>query len=113
MKLIPHSANHVVRYNLQIIQQFIDYPFNDGTYVYRNVWNDVDGLAILMDYYPLTLRRLIDPNIQLTERQWLQLMCGIVNRLGSTHSSNIVHGDLCPSNSMSHSRDFRANTSFG
>jgi len=51
-----------------------------------------------MDYYPLTLRRLIDPNMQLTERNWLQLMCGVANRLASTHAVNVSHGDLCPSN---------------
>jgi len=53
-----------------------------------------------MDYYPLTLRSLIDPNMQLSERNWLQLMCGIANRLVTTHSAMISHGDLCPSNGM-------------
>jgi hypothetical protein len=80
------------------LQEFKETPFPDGTVVYRKIWDDQDGLVVLMDDYETTLRRRIDPNIQLTEYQWLTIMLGIVDRLAFTHQYDVAHGDLCPSN---------------
>lgn len=82
------------------MEKFRDTPFPDGTFVYRKIWDDIDGLAVLMDDYQTTLRYRIDPNIQLTEHQWLTIMYGIVDRLAPPHREGIAHGDLCPSNSI-------------
>jgi serine/threonine protein kinase len=79
-------------------------PFPDGTFVYRSYWNDVDGLAVLMDDYTCTLRDQISPNIQLTERQWINIMLGIADRLSCAHQAGVVHGDLCPANGLQSSR---------
>jgi len=81
------------------MQKFTETPFPDGTHVYRSYWIDIDGLAILRPHYPLSLRQIISPQLQLTERQWLQIMLGIVNRLVITHEAGLPHGDLSPSNS--------------
>jgi hypothetical protein len=99
VKLI--SANsYLVFSNRDIIKRFIEFQFPDGTHVYRGAWDDYEGLAILMDDYASTLRNHIDPNTQITERQWIVLMLGIVDRLSTPHQQNIAHGDLCPSNSF-------------
>jgi len=97
-KLIPRSVSHIVHFDPAMIQKFTETPFPDGTRVYLSYWNDIDGLALLRPYFPLALRQVISPHLQLTERQWLQLMLGILNRLVPTHEAGLPHGDLCPSN---------------
>ena len=99
MKLVSQTSPVVVT-NRGLLQEFKTVQFPDGTLVYRDFWDDRDGLAILMDDYQTTLRRRICPQIQLTERQWYSIMLGIVDRLAFPHEYNIPHGDLCPSNSI-------------
>ena len=112
-KLVPRSVRHIVDFDPVTIQKFTETPFPDGTRVYLSYWNDPDGLAVLMPYFPLSLRQVISPNFQLTERQWLQLMLGIVNRLVVTHSAGLPHGDLCPSNGNPLNPFVSANSSRG
>ena len=82
------------------MEKFRVTPYPDGTYVYRGIWEDANGLFILMDDYQTTLRQHIQLKFQLNELQWLQLMLGIAERLAPPHSENICHGDLCPSNGI-------------
>ena len=87
-----------VKSSRDILQKFRVTEFPDGTYVYRDIWEDDNGLFILMDDYQTTLRQHIERKSQFNELQWLQLMLGIVERLAPPHSANICHGHLCPSN---------------
>jgi hypothetical protein len=99
VKLISRTSSGVVT-NRELLEACKNHPFPDGTFVYCDIWDDTDGLAILMDDYQTTLRHRISPHIQLTERQWYSVMLGIVERLAVPHEYDIPHGDLCPSNSI-------------
>ena len=87
-----------IKSSRDILEKFRDTEFPDGTYVYREIQQDANGLLILMDDYDTTLRQYIENKYQLSEIQWLQLMLGMVERLAPPHNENICHGDLCPSN---------------
>jgi hypothetical protein len=85
--------------HLDTLETFKKYPFPDHSYVYLRIWNEEHFIAVLMNYYQMTLRSQINPMFEITELQWFNIMLGIVSRLAVPHESDIVHGDLCPSNS--------------
>jgi hypothetical protein len=97
VKLIPWDSP-LVAINQSVLDQFARSPFPDGTVVYRELWSDIEGLAIRMDDHQGTLRNWIGGDIQLTEYDWLQIMFGIANNLVHAHGQSQVHGDLKPSN---------------
>lgn len=54
---------------------------------------------LVMEYCEAgTLRDLINPNIQLSQRQCIQLVIDILSGLEHAHSSNIIHCDVKPEN---------------
>ena len=83
-----------------VIRYFLYHPFPDNTAVYREVWYDEEGLAVKMDPHGGTLRHSIRGDVQLGERDWLQIMYGIAQRLVWTHGQGVFHGDLKPSNGI-------------
>ena len=97
-KLIPRFASHIGHLDPGMIQKFTEWAFPDGSQVYRTIWNDTNGLKTLGPYYPLTLRQAISPQPRMTDRERLQLMLGIANRLAIAHEVGLIHRDLKPSN---------------
>jgi hypothetical protein len=95
-KLIP--TNSRIEVNHAVIQSFLQ-PFPDGSRLYRHLWQDVEGYAILMSEWPQTLRQMIGPNHHFSEEAWLIVMLAIATRLDFAHTViGIPHGDMCASN---------------
>jgi hypothetical protein len=112
VKLIPWGSP-LVNVDESVLGYFAQSPFPDGTLVYRELWRDIEGLAIRMDDHQWTLRNWIGGDIQLTQYDWLQIMFGIANNLVHAHGQSQVHGDLKPSNGTSISKTGRLIYSFG
>jgi Protein kinase domain len=101
VKLIAprHISSVMINYN--VVMNIVHNPISasGAAVVYHAIWEDVDGIAILMDGHQRALRHWIRHNFQVTELEWLEIMLGIATRLAYAHSRGMIHMDLKPSNS--------------
>ena len=71
----------------------------------HDVWTEsyalVEKLCIRMDVAATTLQDILDIGLKYSRAYpWLHTMRGISNGLSRAHQSNVVHGDLKPSNGL-------------
>lgn len=101
VKLIKPFHLSQVRVDLDAVDRIIRFPRPDIEVVYRDRWDDMEGVVILMDDHQFALRRWITENQVWYEFDWIPIMAGVAIRLAHAHARNIVHMDLKPSNSLS------------
>jgi serine/threonine protein kinase len=86
------------------VQNLLRYPRPDAAVIYHDVWDDIEGVVILMDEHDATLRKWINPQNFLGDGDWFPIMLGIATRLANAHAMGHIHKDLKPSNSSPKSR---------
>jgi hypothetical protein len=88
-----------VRVDYIVVDGIIQRPRPDIAVVYRQRWDDPEGLVIRMDEHQYSLRRWISDNRVWYRFGWIPIIAGIAYRLAHAHAINEVHKDLKPSNS--------------
>lgn len=87
-----------VKINLDVIDRIIHFPRPEIEVRYKDRWNDLEGLIVLMDEHQFSLRRWITENQVWYQPDWLTVMAGIAIRLALAHAEGYIHKDLKPSN---------------
>lgn len=87
-----------VQVNMEVVDGIIARPRPDIAVVYRQRWDDPEGLVILMDEHQFSLRRWLTENQVWYQFDWIPIMAGIAIRLAHAHAVGACHMDLKPSN---------------
>jgi serine/threonine protein kinase len=73
----------------------------------HEIWEDTQisiatRLCVGMDWMGASLNVLINNGTKYDDLPWFEIMRGIANGIHQAHINGIIHGDLKPSNSLSH-----------